>query len=93
MGGGRVLNRWKGLLAFLSHFTRFKMALSHHTTVTPCASLALRPVEDRRGAWCIGPAIGAIEIYAKCFTVEEVLRKGVVFGDPVDVKLQDVDTR
>eukprot|EP00439_Symbiodinium_sp_Y106_P075043 s333_g14.t1 len=27
--------------------------------------------DDRRGAWCIGPAIGATEIYAKCFTVEE----------------------
>lgn len=29
--------------------------------------------DDRRGAWCIGPAIGAIEIYAKCFTVEEAI--------------------
>ena len=27
--------------------------------------------QDRRGAWCIGPAIGATEVYAKCFTVEE----------------------
>ena len=30
--------------------------------------------KDRRGAWCIGPAMGAIEIYAKCFTVEEAPR-------------------
>ncbi|CAJ1336401.1 unnamed protein product [Effrenium voratum] len=29
--------------------------------------------DDRRGAWCIGPAIGATEVYAKCFTVEEAI--------------------
>lgn len=40
----------------------------------------LRPfgAEDRRGAWCIGPAMGAIEIYAKCFTVEEEFRLEIV---------------
>eukprot|EP00933_Yihiella_yeosuensis_P032625 TRINITY_DN26243_c0_g1_i1.p1 TRINITY_DN26243_c0_g1~~TRINITY_DN26243_c0_g1_i1.p1 ORF type:complete len:349 (-),score=58.15 TRINITY_DN26243_c0_g1_i1:182-1228(-) len=39
--------------------------------------------DDRRGCWCIGPAVGACEVYAKCPGVEDavptILRRWMMF--------------
>lgn len=39
--------------------------------------------DDRRGSWCIGPAVGATEVYAKCPAVEDevpsLLRRWLVW--------------
>jgi len=29
--------------------------------------------DDHRGAWCIGPAVGATEVFAKCFALEQAV--------------------